>query len=250
MGKMDGRVALVTGASRGIGAATARLLAAEGASVGVNYFQSAGAAQEVVAAIRDAGGKAFAVAADVRDRAQVEEMAARVELEFGVIDALVINASIGFPVTSFLEYPWEAFEAKLTGELKGAFYTCKAVVPRMIEKGKGSIVAISSTLSRQPGEGFCAHATAKSGLDAFAKSLALELGPKGVRVNVVAPGATLTDALAWMPQQAKDAIASHTPLRRNGLPEDVAGAVLALLGDDSRFVTGTYVPVAGGMFML
>ena len=99
------------------------------------------------------------------------------------------------------------------------------------------------------GEGFCAHSTAKSGLDAFVKSLALELGPSGVRVNVVAPGLTLTDATSWLSQKEKDASALMTPLRRNGLPEDVAGAVLFLASDEARFITGAYLPVSGGIQM-
>jgi 3-oxoacyl-[acyl-carrier protein] reductase len=249
MGKMDGRVALVTGASRGIGAATAALLAAEGAAVGVNYFRSAGAAEQVVARIHESGGRAVAVQADARDRGQVEAMAARVAQELGPIDTLVVNASMSFPMLPFLEYPWEDFEAKLVGELKAAFFPCRAVAPGMVERGQGTIILVSSGLSRHPGEGFCAHSTAKSGLDAFAKSLALELGPKGVRVNVVAPGLTLTDAVARLPQPVKDGMAAHTPLRRNALAEDVAGAILGLAMSEARFVTGAYLPVSGGIQM-
>ena len=100
-----------------------------------------------------------------------------------------------------------------------------------------------------PGPGFVAHSTAKSALDGFSKSLALELGPHGIRVNVVAPGATDTDALAFMPKEARDKVAAHTPLRRFGKPEDVAGAVLFFCADWSRFVTGTYLPVSGGIQM-
>ncbi len=247
---MNDRVVLVTGASRGIGAATAKLLASEGAAVAVNYFQSAAPAESVVAAIRSAAGTAVAVRADVRDQAQVQAMVAEAEQALGPIDTLVANASIGFPVVPFLEYPFEAFEAKLTGELRAAFFSCRAVVSGMAARGQGCIVAISSGLSRVPGPGFSAHSAAKSALDGFCKSLALELGPLGIRVNVVAPGMTITDATAWLPQPAKDAVAQHTPLRRNGLPEDVAGAVLALVSDDARFITGAYVPVSGGIQMV
>ncbi len=115
---------------------------------------------------------------------------------------------------------------------------------------KGCTIAISSGLSRVPGRGFCAHSAAESGRDGFAKSLALELGPLGIRVTVVAPGLTLTDATAWQPQVAKEAATRRTPLRRNGQPEDVAAAVLALASDDARFITGTYLPVSGGIQML
>ena len=247
---MKGKVAVVTGASRGIGAATAKRLAQYGAAVAVNYFRSETAAGEVVAAIREVGGTAIAVQADVRDASQCEAMADEVKRNLGPVDVLVLNASISFPVPPpFLHFPWPEFEAKLTGKLKSAFFCCKAFVPGMVERRKGSVIAISSGLSRHPGEGFCAHSTAKSGLDAFVKSLALELGPGGVRVNVVAPGLTLTDATSFLSQKEKDASAQMTPLRRNGLPEDVAGAVLFLASEEARFITGAYLPVSGGILM-
>jgi len=247
---MKDRVVLVTGASRGIGAATAKLLAAHGASVAVNYFHSGAEAAEVVTAIEKAGGRAMAVHADVREQAEVEAMVARVVEVLGPVDTLVANASIQFPVVPFTEYPWEAFQAKLVGELGAAFFCCRAVAPSMIERGKGCIVAISSGLSRHPGVGFCAHSAAKSGLDAFVRALALELGPHGIRVNTVSPGLTLTDATAFLPQEAKDASARATPLGRNAEPEDVAGAVLAMASDATGFVSGAYLPVSGGILML
>lgn len=246
---LEGQVALVTGASRGIGAATARLLAAHGAKVGVNYFRSQGAARDVAAAIGAAGGTALPVKADVREPAQVQAMVEQVSAAFGPVDALVVNAAMSFPMVSFLEYPWDAFEAKLVSELKAAFHCCRAVAPSMVERRTGSIVLVSSGLSRHPGWGFCAHSTAKSGLDAFGRSLALELGPHNIRVNVVAPGLTLTDATAQLPSDRKDAMAAQTPLRRNALAEDIAGAILFFTGPESRFVTGSYLPVSGGIQM-
>ena len=244
------RVCLVTGASRGIGAATARLLARHGAAVAVNFHQSGGAAAALVSKIEASGGRALAIGADVRERTQVETMVERVAATLGPVDILVLNAAIQFPMVPFVDYPWEAFEAKLTGELKASFFCCRAVVPSMVERGRGSIIAVSSGLSRHPGFGFCAHSTAKSALDAFARALALELGPRGIRVNVVAPGLTLTDATAGLPQPVKDAMARQTPLGRNAVAEDVAGAILALACDEAGFVSGAYVPVSGGSQMV
>jgi len=246
---MKGRVVLVTGGSRGIGAATAKLLARHGAAVAVNYFRSAQAARKVVSEIEAEGGTAIAVKADMRNMGRTEAMVRKVTASLGPIDTIVLNASISFPVVPFLAFRWEDFQAKLVGEMKAAFFCCKAVVPGMVERKKGCVIGISSGLSRVPGEGFCAHSTAKSGLDAFLKSLALELGPKGIRVNVIAPGLTETDATAFLSKKEKDASAQLTPLKRIGLPEDVAGAVLFLASEEARFISGTYLPVSGGIHM-
>jgi 3-oxoacyl-[acyl-carrier protein] reductase len=241
---LKGNVALVTGASRGIGAAVARALAAQGAAVAVNYFGSETAAKALVAEIQAAGGHAMAVKADARDKTQVEAMAAAVKAELGSIGILVLNAAVSFPMKGILEYPWEAFEAKVLGEMGAAFHGCRAVVPQMLERKKGAIIAITSGLARNPGWGFCAHSAAKAGLEGFVRALAFELGPMGIRVNAVAPGLTLTDATADLPEKHKQAAAEHTPLRRNGHAEDVAEAVVGLL--QAGFVTGATLPVNGG----
>lgn len=244
---MAGTVALVTGASRGIGAAIASALAAEGAAVAVNYFASAAAANDVVRTIQRAGGRALAIQADARDPAQLAAMAATVRAELGPINTLVLNASIGFPMVRFQDYPWEAFQSKLLGELGAAFHGCQAVLPQLLEQKGSAIVAITSGLARNPSWGFCAHSAAKAGLEGFVRALAFELGPLGVRVNAVAPGLTLTDATAQLPEKHKQAAADHTPLRRNGLAEDVAQAVVGLLRTD--FVTGVTLPVNGGSYI-
>lgn len=243
---LNGKVALVTGASRGIGAAIARALGERGAAVAVNYHQSEAPALALVAELNQKG-RALAVKADARDPRQIQAMVERVRAELGPIDILVLNAAISFPMAPFTEYPWEGFEAKLMGELGAAFHGCRAVVPGMIERGGGSIVAITSGLARNPGWGFCAHSAAKAGLEGFVRALALELGPMGIRVNAVAPGLTDTDATAFMPEDRKQAAAAHTPMRRNGQPEDVAKAVVGIVEAD--FVTGATLPVCGGAYI-
>jgi 3-oxoacyl-[acyl-carrier protein] reductase len=172
------------------------------------------------------------------------------EAALGPIDTLVLNANMNFPKAPFTEMPWEGFQQKLVGELASAFHACKVAVPGMIQRKKGCIIAVSSGLSRQPGEGFAAHTTAKSGLDGFMKSLALELGPHGIRVNVVAPGLTETDATASFPEAAKAAAGNRLPLRRIGKPEDVAGIIALVASDEAGYLTGQYISAGGGGMML
>lgn len=246
---LEGRVALVTGASRGIGAATAKLFAREGARVCVNYRANEAAARAVVEEIGAAGGTAVAVRADVTERAEVEHLVRTAEEAFGPVDVLVANAGMRVHLAPFLAYPWEEFETKIVGEAKGVFFVAQAVARSMSARRSGAIVVVSSGLSRHPGDGFCAHSAAKAALDGLVRALALELGPFGIRVNTVAPGLTLTDATAFLPEAAKAASAQRSCLRRNAEPEDVAGAILALAADTGRHVTGAYVAVDGGVVM-
>lgn len=247
---LKGQTALITGASRGIGAACAELLARNGAAVAVNYLGNREAAERVVEKIRSDGGKAEACQADVRDKGQVEAMVKAVEKDLGPVQILVNNANINFPVKPFAEFTWDEMQPKLTGEIGASFHCCRSVVQGMVQRGRGRIINVSSGLSRTPGDGFVAHTTAKSGLDAFTKALAHELGAYGITVNTVAPGLTETDATAWLPPEAKAGAAAHTPLRRIGQPEDVAGAVLFFASHYSDFITGTWLPVDGGNSMV
>lgn len=249
-GALDSSVALVTGSSRGIGAATARELASRGAKVVVNYRTSAEEAGSVVDDIEDAGGDAMAIRADVTDADDVNAMIVDIRDTWGDVDVLVNNANMPFATKPLADLTWDEFDTKLIAELKAAFTCSKAVLPGMVESGGGSLVYISSGLSKSPQTGFAAHGTAKSGLNAFAKYVAEEYGEDGVRANVVSPGLVETDATAdRLDENARSGVSHVTPLGRVAQPEDIAKTVAAFAGDGAQFVTGSYTPVNGGSGM-
>ncbi|WP_030922333.1 SDR family NAD(P)-dependent oxidoreductase [Streptomyces sp. NRRL B-24720] len=245
-----GRVALVTGASSGIGAATARLLAARGMRVVVNYLRSSRSAEEVVAGIEAAGGQAMAVRADVREAAAVESMVEQVRSAWGGVDVLVHNALIPYAVKSFQDMTWEELGGKLDAEMHAAFAVTKAVLPAMTEQGWGRIIYLGTGLSRRPREGMIALGTAKAALEQFARYLAQELGPQGITVNVVAPGPVESRMADDVFDDAhKQRQVAATPLGRLAYPADVAQAVAFYAGEDNAFMTGTTAAVNGGMSM-
>ena len=246
---LNGKVALVTGGSRGIGAACVRSLAAAGAAVAINYFNSKEPADKLVAEITAQGGRAAAVQGDVRDPGQVGNMVAEAISALGPLDILVLNAGPAVPWKSVTELTQAEFETKILDEMRSFFLPAKAAMGGMIERQTGCIIGISSSLSRDPSFGFTAHTTSKSAVDGLMKSMALELGAFGIRVNTVAPGLTRTDATAHMPAEQVEALAQMTPLKRVGEPEDVAGLVTALADDSCSFVSGSYIPVSGGIQM-
>ncbi|MGA5699841.1 SDR family NAD(P)-dependent oxidoreductase [Peterkaempfera bronchialis] len=241
----------MTGSSSGIGAATARLLAARGMRVVVNYLHSATAAEEVVADIEAAGGQAMAVRADVREAAAVGSMIEQVQAVWGGTDVLVHNALAPFVVKPFQEMTWEELGGKLDGEMRAAFAVTKAVLPAMTEQGWGRIVYLGTGLSRQPREGMIALGTAKAALAQFARYLAQELGPLGITVNVVEPGPVDDTRMAAdvFDEEHKRRQVAATPLGRLAHPGDVAQAVAFYAGEDSAFMTGTTAAVNGGMSM-
>lgn len=243
------KVVLITGASRGIGAACAVTLAQAGAAVVVNYLNSGDLALRLVREIAAAGGQAMEVQADVRDRDAVERMAAEVIARFGRIDVLVNNANISFPIRPFIELSWPDIESKITGELRALYNCSQAVLKDMLPRRAGKLIFVSSTLSRDPGYGFAAHAAAKAAMDGIARVMATELGPMGITVNTVGPGLTETDATAGLPGAMKEQIAAITPLRRIGQPQDVARVVAFLASPQADYLTGQYIPVCGGAFM-
>jgi len=245
-----GRVVLVTGASSGIGAATARLLAARGMRVVVNYLHSAQAAQEVVAEIKAAGGQAVAVQADVRETAAVQSMVERVGSAWGGVDVLVHNALTPYVIKPFQEMTWEELGGKLDDEMRAAFVVTKAVLPGMTEQGWGRLIYLGTGLSRRPRAGMIALGTAKAALTQFARYLAQELGPQGITVNVVEPGPVEdTRMAAVIDEEQRQRQAAATPLGRLARPADVAQAVAFYAGDDNAFMTGTTAAVNGGMAM-
>lgn len=246
---MNGKVAIITGASRGIGAAIAKLLANHGAKVVINYANNTSAAQEVVESIVAKGGEAIAVQADVRNQDEMESLVNETVSQFGKVDVLVNNAAIHFAMKPFSEMEWDEFRPKLEEEIKAAFIATKSVLPIMKEQKYGKLVFISSSLSHQPMPNFIAHGTAKGALNSFVKYLAQELGPYNITANTVAPAMVETDATKHTPAEQKEQVAMFTPLGRIAKPEDVANTVLYFASDQSAFVTGTYAPVSGGMEM-
>ena len=245
-----GRVALITGASRGIGAAVARLLASRGMRVVVNYRVSRDEADDVVASVRSAGGQAMAVQADVRDGSAVHGMVEQVRAAMGEVEVLVHNALIPYAIKSFDEITWDELGGKLEQEMRAAFLMTKAVVPGMTASGYGRIVYLGTVLSRRPRAGMIALGTSKAALSQFARFVAQELGPRGITVNVVAPGPVDDTSLADVfGQEHKRRQAALTVLGRMASPDDVARAVAFYAGDDSGFITGITAPVNGGLAM-
>jgi 3-oxoacyl-[acyl-carrier protein] reductase len=235
------KVAIITGASRGIGAASTKALAHHGATVVINYIKSKEKAEELLDEIKKAGGKGMVCQADVRNQDAVDDMVESILNEFGKIDILVNNANINFPIKPFIELTWDQIEAKILGEMKALYNCSQAVLKDMLVRKSGKLIFVSSSLSRFPGFGFSAHAAAKS---------AMELGPAGITVNVVGPGLTITDATAGQPKEVHEQVAAITPLRRLGMPDDIAGVVLFLASSLSDYLNGEYIPVTGGSFMI
>ncbi|HLU79930.1 MAG TPA: 3-oxoacyl-ACP reductase [Burkholderiaceae bacterium] len=249
------KVVLVTGASRGIGAAIARAFGREGALVIVNYLQNASAAAEVAEQCTAAGGDGWAMQADVRDPVAVAAMVNDVLAETGRIDAVVNNAFRGYrfnPDTRerFQDLNWQAYREQFEGAVQGTMNVCRAVIPGMRERASGSLINLSSNLVEHPLVPYHDYATAKAALVGFSRNLAAELGPSGIRVNCVAPGLTWpTDASRETRESLREQIAAQTPLRRIATPDDVAGPILFLASDWSRFMTGQVLYVDGGLVM-
>jgi len=249
MGKLSGKVAVVTGASKGIGAAIAKAYGAEGAAVVVNYHSDKAGAERVVESIRQAGGKAIAVAGDVSRKADVQKLFAEAKKAFGQLDVLVNNAGI-YEFRPLEEIDETHFRKHFDLNVLGLLLVTQEAAKNFNGAG-GSIINISSVASLTPAPAGSVYAGTKGAVDVISRSLALELGPRKIRVNALSPGFTETEGVQSNEATKQDSFAQYavqrTPLGRTGQPEDIAKAAVFLASDDSAWITGEVVPVGGGI---
>ena len=249
MGKLDGRVALVTGASRGIGAAIACAFGRAGAMVAVNYHRSETRAAAVVAAIEAAGSQAMAVHADVSNGAAVRGMVDRATAAFGPIDVLVNNAGIlnMVPLDQMSEDVWDEMIAT---NLRSVFLCTRAVLPAMLARGRGKIINVTSQVGQKGMPNHAHYAAAKAGVIGFTRALAREVGPRGIHVNAIAPGPIETELIGPITDDFRREKGAIFALRRLGLPEEVAPTAVFLASDDGSYYAGQTLCPNGGDIMV
>ena len=246
--ELDGKIAFVTGASRGIGKAIALALAEAGADVAINYAGNKAAADEVVNAIEAMGRKTLLLQGDVAQTEVCAEMVDAVVKEFGRIDILVNNAGITRD-TLLMRMKEEDWDAVLTPNLKGVFNCTKAAIKYKMKQRTGRIVNISSVVGVMGNAGQANYAAAKAGCIGFTKSVAKEVAARGITVNAIAPGFIKTDMTGVLPEKVITAMEANIPLARLGETEDIAKAVLFLVSDSANYITGQTLHVDGGMVM-
>ncbi len=244
----DGRVALVTGASRGIGRATAIALAQGGSRVAVGYASDLEAADETVAAITAAGGTAMTIAISVEDRVSVDQAFATIEQDLGAVEILVNNAGVTGDglIVRMTDEQWDRV---LDINLSGAFHTIRRAVPKMMRARFGRIVNVSSVVAHLGGTGQANYAASKAGLLGLTRSVARELASRSITCNVVAPGPIATAMTEAMGDAWLGAVSGLVPLGRPGTPEECAAAVAFIASDAAAYITGALIPVDGGLGM-
>ena len=245
--RLDGAIALVTGAGRGIGVEIARLLAAEGTSVALSYRTSRAGAEDAAERIRVAGGAAIPLQADLTVAADAERLVRETRETLGGLDILV-NCAAGFgPAKSLVDATWEEVDREWEDVVSPVVHVTRAALPHLIAQKRGRIVNLCATLVRRPASGYGAHTMAKAAVLAYTRTLAKEVGPHGVTVNAVSPGMTLTDFTLSLPESVREGVAARTPLRRLAGPEDVARAVLLFCSPWADFITGAELAPDGGL---
>ena len=244
---LSGRIALVTGASRGIGEATARLFASEGATVVVHYHSGHDDAERIAAEI---GNGALAIGADLRDSDVAGGLIADIDSHFGRLDILVNNAASFAHGKNAEAADWADYEAEFAGVVGVTVNMTKAAIPLMKRAGYGRIVNTVATLLQRPVPDYIVHTTAKSALVGYTRTLARELGPFGITANMISPGMTLTDFSQSQPDDVKDKVAAQTPLRRLATAQDVARVALFYASSLADFVSGTNIAPDGGLAVL
>ncbi|MFA8439717.1 3-oxoacyl-ACP reductase [Pueribacillus sp. YX66] len=247
------RTVLVTGSSRGLGAAIARTVAQQGHYVVVNYYKSKDSAEALVSEIGDE--QAIAIQADVTNREEVDALVTKATEHFGKIDVVVNNALVNFKFDPnaqkpFTELAWEDYEGQLNGTIKAAFHVIQSVLPQFIERKSGSIINIGTNLFQNPVVPYHEYTTAKAGLIGFTRNIAAELGQHGINANVVSGGLLkTTDASAVTTPEVFDLIAQSTPLKKVTTPQDVANMVAFLASEAANGITGQNITVDGGLTM-
>lgn len=244
--RFEGKAVMVTGSSRGIGAAIARRLAAEGARVAVTYSSKPDAAEQVMKTLPGEGH--ICLKLDVSDEASVQAAFDEALKAFGKLDGLVNNAGITRDQL-ILRMKTEDFDAVINTNLKGTFFCTRAAVKTMMRARSGAIVNITSVIGEMGNAGQSNYAASKAGIEAFSKSIAKEVGSRGVRVNCVAPGFIVTEMTDVLSDEQKNAILEKVPLNQFGQVEDVAAAVAFLLSDEAKYITGHTLSVNGGLYM-
>jgi len=245
--RLEHRIALVTGASRGIGKAIALEFAREGADVAVNYRKQGQAAEETASAIRALGRRAVVIQGDISDAEACQRMAADAEKTLGPLDIVVANGGVASRPNTIVELPIEEWHRVLATDLHGCFYTIKAVIGGMLDRGRGVILTISSVGPDRCAPGGAPYYVGKAGVNALTRTLANEVAARGIRVNAIAPGMVLSDMGERMIKAVGPQLVAGIPLGRAGQPDEIAKLAVFLASDDAAWITGKIYRIDGGV---